>query len=47
MAAYIALFTGASISFTSASHLRTSLQILCITALCFLVMRAMYRLVKR
>jgi hypothetical protein len=47
MAAYVALFSGVSISFASASHLRTSLQVLCIAALLFLVGRRLYRLAKR
>jgi hypothetical protein len=47
MAAYVALFSGVSLSFASASHLRTSLQIVCVTALFFLVMKRLCRLVKR
>ena len=47
VAAYVAFFTGVSITFASASHLRTSLQILCIAALLYLVIKRLYRLVKR
>ena len=46
VAAYVALFTGVSISFASASHLRTSLQVLCIATLLFLVMRRLYRILR-
>ena len=47
VAAYVALFSGVSISFASASHLRTSLQVLCIATLLFLVMRRVHRLASR
>ena len=46
VAAYVAFFSGVSISFASASHLRTSLQILCIAALLYLVTKRLCRLVR-
>ena len=42
--AYVALFSGIGISFATASLLRTSLLILCIATLLFLVMKRLSRL---
>jgi hypothetical protein len=39
LAAYVALFSGAGISVSTATYLRTSLLILCLTALLFLSLR--------
>ena len=47
VAAYVALFSGVSISFASASHLRTSLLILCITVLLCLALKPLCRLAAR
>lgn len=47
VAAYVALFSGVSITFATASCLRTSLQILCLTALLFLVMKHLCRWVRK
>jgi hypothetical protein len=44
VAAYVALFSGVSISVTSASHLRTALLILCIAALLRLALKHLGRL---
>jgi hypothetical protein len=44
VAIYVALFSGVSISVTSASNLRTALLILCITALICLVLKRLCRL---
>src|SRR6202167_5810229 len=41
VAAYVALFSGVSISFASASHLRTSLLILCVTVLFCLALKCL------
>lgn len=43
VAAYVALFSGVGMTFTSASILRTSLQISCIAALVYLVMKRLCR----
>ena len=42
--AYVALFSGVGISVASASHLRTSLLILCVAALLFLALKRLRRL---
>jgi hypothetical protein len=47
VAAYVALFSGVSISFASASHLRTSLLILCVTVLLCLALKRLCRLATR
>jgi hypothetical protein len=47
VAAYVALFSGVSISFASASHLRTSLLILCVTVLLCLALKCLCRLAAR
>src|SRR5438874_200811 len=47
MAMYVALFSGVGISVASASHLRTSLLILCVTALLCLALRRAWRLISQ
>lgn len=47
VAAYVALFSGVSISFASASHLRTALLILCLTVLLCLALKCLCRLAAR
>src|SRR4030095_3857494 len=43
VAAYIALFSGVGISISTATYLRTSLLILCVTALLFLSLKRLCR----
>ena len=43
VAVYVALFSGVGISVASASHLRTSLLILCVAALLFLALKRLAR----
>ena len=45
VAVYVALFSGVGISVASATHLRTSLRILCVAALIFLALKRLWRLV--
>src|SRR3954449_6741630 len=47
VAAYIALWSGVGVSITTASYLRTSLLILCITAVASLVLKHLWRLAHR
>jgi hypothetical protein len=47
VAAYIALATGAGISFTTAAHLRLLVLILSIAALAFLAIKGIFRLRRR
>lgn len=44
LAAYVAAATGLGLSFASATHLRTSLLILCVTSLLFLAGKRLSRL---
>ena len=45
VAAYVALFSGVGISFSTATYLRTSLLILCVTALLFLSLKHLCRMI--
>jgi hypothetical protein len=47
VALYVALFSGVGISIASASRLRTSLEILCATALLYLAVKRLFRLISR
>ena len=43
LAAYVALFSGVGMSVASATHVRTSLLILCVSALLYLAMKRLWR----
>jgi len=47
VAAYVALISGVGISVSTATHLRTSLLILCLVALLFLAVRRIGHIIRR